>query len=300
LKTLLTLEVEYDPTVTNPEGLAAAMDRLMETACSTPGILDDYANPMIGPFFVATPAIDSVAAGPQRVVVNVYGGVVQDVFCSDPHARAAIVDWGTESRDPCENGIVEVQTEDGGKLLAYVADYPTQPWKNLPDTDIEKALVAAKLAEDWLAPSRPEQYSPPQATRRYILYDFDAGDLATTTVYDSYPEAADDASELDNVIVVPLVFEKEAGDVAELQSAQPVPYHLTIDGPQFRAQRELLLKLQGLAGGGIPYSPARGELERLEGLIELTDGIADQAHDNYAIDCLLDVGEGPCACEKPW
>ena len=44
--------------------------------------------------------------------------------------------------------------------------------------------------------------------RRYVLYDFDMGDLATTRVYDSYQEAADDASPLDNVIVVPLVFEE--------------------------------------------------------------------------------------------
>ena len=209
MKTLLTLEVDYDPSVTDPEGLATAMDRLMETACSTPDILDDYANPAIGEFLVAAPVIDSVAAGPQQVVTV--------------------------------------------------------------------------------------------ATRRYILYDFDTNDLATTYVYDSHNEAADDASQLDNVMI--LAFDLETvepsgrglGDTGEEQPS----YSLSIDGPTFRAQRELLLKLQGFASGGIPYVPAPGNLELLEGLIALTDALADQAHDNYGVDCLLEEADQPCECEKP-
>ena len=43
--------------------------------------------------------------------------------------------------------------------------------------------------------------------KRYVLYDFDADDLATAMVYDTYSEAADDASQLDNVIVIPLLIE---------------------------------------------------------------------------------------------
>jgi len=144
-----------------------------------------------------------------------------------------------------------------------------------------------------------ERYSPCHATRRYILYDFDAGDLATTNVYDSYPEAADDASELDNVIVMPLMFEKEAAGVAEPETTKPRPYSLVIDGPTFRSQRELLLKLQKVAAGRTPNVPDRGDRELLEGLIELTDELADQAHDRHGVDCLMDAGEGPCECEKP-
>jgi len=34
--------------------------------------------------------------------------------------------------------------------------------------------------------------------------------------------------------------------------------------------------------------------ELLEGLVELTDELADQAHDKHGVDCLLDAGEaGP-------
>jgi hypothetical protein len=50
--TKLEVEIRYDPNVTDPEGLACALDRLMETALSTPDILDDYGNPRIGEFFV--------------------------------------------------------------------------------------------------------------------------------------------------------------------------------------------------------------------------------------------------------
>ena len=134
--------------------------------------------------------------------------------------------------------------------------------------------------------------------RRYVLYDYDAGDLATTNVYDDYREAADDASALDNVIVMSLVFEKEAGDVVAPQGTQSGSYHLAIDGPAFRSQRKLLLKLQGLAAGRIPNVPDPGDRELLEGLIELTDELADQAHDNHGIDCLLDASEGLCDCER--
>ncbi len=153
MKTLLTLEVEYDPSVTDPEGLATAMDRLMETVCSTPDILDDYANPSIGEFLVATPAVDSVSSDPQRV------------------------------------------------------------------------------------------------------------GLANTV------------------------------------EGQP-SYSLSIDGPAFRQQRELLQRLRSSAVSKMPYGSAPGETELLEGLIELTDALADQAHDRHGVDCLLDEADQPCECKK--
>jgi hypothetical protein len=50
MKTTLHLEVEYDPAVTDADSLAEAMDRLMETILSTPGILDEYGRPKVGEF----------------------------------------------------------------------------------------------------------------------------------------------------------------------------------------------------------------------------------------------------------
>jgi hypothetical protein len=64
-----------------------------------------------------------------------------------------------------------------------------------------------------------------------------------------------------------------------------------INGPLFRNQRLLLLKLADLAEKKQPYKPALGDEDLLEGLINLTDDIADQAHDEHGIDCLLEEDE---------
>ena len=67
-------------------------------------------------------------------------------------------------------------------------------------------------------------------------------------------------------------------------------YELDLDGKLFRAQRGLLLKIADLARRKEPYEPAPGDDDLLEGLLGLTDAIADQAHDRYGIECLL-VGD---------
>jgi hypothetical protein len=65
-------------------------------------------------------------------------------------------------------------------------------------------------------------------------------------------------------------------------------YHLHLDGKLFRRQRELLLKIADLVRRKQPYEPSPGDEELLEGLLTLSDAIADQAHDQHGIDCLLD------------
>jgi hypothetical protein len=50
----LKVEVLYDPEVTDAESLASALDTLMETALSTPGILDEYGVVDVGDFYVLT------------------------------------------------------------------------------------------------------------------------------------------------------------------------------------------------------------------------------------------------------
>ena len=64
-------------------------------------------------------------------------------------------------------------------------------------------------------------------------------------------------------------------------------YALHIDGKLFRKQRELLVKIADLVRRKQPYEPSPGDGELLEGLLNLTDAIADQAHDEHGIDCLL-------------
>jgi hypothetical protein len=65
-------------------------------------------------------------------------------------------------------------------------------------------------------------------------------------------------------------------------------YRLSIDGSQFRQQRELLIRLCAAARNGRPCELGSQQAELLEGLVNLTDAVADQAYDRYGIDCLLD------------
>jgi len=64
-----------------------------------------------------------------------------------------------------------------------------------------------------------------------------------------------------------------------------------INGPLFRNQRLLLLKIADLAQKKQPYMPAAGDDDLLEGLVNLTDDIADEAHDQHGIACLLEEDE---------
>jgi len=114
MKTTLTLDIKYDPELTDPDGLASAMDRLMETALSTPGILDDYGNPTVGEFLVV------------------------DENCPEP-----------------------------GPAVADIHDSGTR--------------------------------------RRWVIYDLDADCLLTTRTYDRYQEAAEDASQVNDVLILQVV-----------------------------------------------------------------------------------------------
>ena len=60
---------------------------------------------------------------------------------------------------------------------------------------------------------------------------------------------------------------------------------------------ELLLRIADLARRKQPYEPAPGDDHLLEGLLGLTDAIADQAHDRYGIECLLVDDKGDSRSE---
>jgi hypothetical protein len=53
MKATFTVDIEFDERQTDVEAIASALDRLMATALSTPGIMDEYGDPRIGEFFVA-------------------------------------------------------------------------------------------------------------------------------------------------------------------------------------------------------------------------------------------------------
>jgi hypothetical protein len=138
----LTLEIEYNPRKTDPDGLACAMDRLLETALSTPGILDEYGNPVIREFSIAK---ETTAPPAPKVVLNISGGVLQDVFGSDSAITVVRVDWDTEGCSPSDDGIVEIPDEHSGTQFADVAEYPVLPLEELIGTETETAIRAAGL-----------------------------------------------------------------------------------------------------------------------------------------------------------
>jgi hypothetical protein len=101
----------------------------------------------------------------------------------------------------------------------------------------------------------------------------------------------------------------EAGIATETQAARGLQsYSLRIDGQLLRNQRQLLLKLVDAMAHGKPCNPLSEDDRNLfEGMIELLDSIADQAHDRHSIDCLLDNADESiaseddtrCECENP-
>ena len=49
---MLEIEVRFDPARTDAESIASAFDQLLETAMSTPGILEDYGSVIADAFYV--------------------------------------------------------------------------------------------------------------------------------------------------------------------------------------------------------------------------------------------------------
>jgi hypothetical protein len=175
------------------------MDRLLETALSTPDILDEYGNPSVGEFFVAKETAPTLAP---RIVLNMSGGLLQEVFASDPAITVALVDWDTEGCDPSDDGIVEIPDERGGTQLAHVAECPVEPLEQLAGTETEAALKAAGLE----LPQSTD--SDRTVTRRWVLYSIDTNMLLTTRTYDTYDEAVEDANQVNDILVLPLEFEE--------------------------------------------------------------------------------------------
>ncbi len=246
MKSTLTIDVEYDPHITDDESLASALDRLMETALSTPDILDEYGNPRVGQFFVlpaATAPAGANAAPPEdpshrsliAMCERVAGTADSWGDCSDMREALAVFrEVGQECRELL-SGI--------GQPCA--CEKPSYFCSGIPG-------ILAHLENGRLAPGAKvercdqcERYPSDTAARAKLV---------------------------------------ELGLV-------PKSYSLELDGPLFRTQRGLLLRLHHSAGQGENVTLGPEEHELLEGLLGLTDAIADQAADCHGIDCLLSERE---------
>ena len=195
MKTVLTLGIDYDPEKTDPESLATAMDRLMETILSTPGITEEYGDPQIGEFFVAPAGLGETDS--PLVVVTIDGGCLQEVYASAANIRVAAIDHDTECCTGDEPGVVSVD----GKLVAVGQHDPLPLETGTPAADVLAAVGIAWAAQD----------SPPSAEnvlRRWVLYNDDTQQLLSAETFDSY-EAALDALDprLNDVFVLPIELE---------------------------------------------------------------------------------------------
>ena len=80
-----------------------------------------------------------------RIVLNLSGGVLQDVFSSDPRARVILIDWDVEDANLAEKDVVAIPDGRGHTTFAIVAEYPLHGLPDLAGTDVEEALDAAKI-----------------------------------------------------------------------------------------------------------------------------------------------------------
>jgi hypothetical protein len=80
-----------------------------------------------------------------QLVINVYGGLVQEVFCSDPDLEVLLVDWDVEAADADHPSVVHVPADDHRSQPAYVTPLPVQALDALQGTPIAAAIDVAEL-----------------------------------------------------------------------------------------------------------------------------------------------------------
>jgi hypothetical protein len=77
-----------------------------------------------------------------QIVINMNGGLVQDVFRSVPGIQVLVVDWDVEGACSDEPGIVDVPLPDG-PCRTCVNDFPLTPMNEVAGTDVEAAVGAS-------------------------------------------------------------------------------------------------------------------------------------------------------------
>ena len=83
-----------------------------------------------------------------KIVLNIQGGVFQEVFCSGPLAELTVVDWDTE---PGDEGVTEAAVHGGETLRANVVHPIIVPLQRLAGSEIEAVIEAAgeREAATW-------------------------------------------------------------------------------------------------------------------------------------------------------
>jgi hypothetical protein len=130
----------------------------------------------------------------------------------------------------------------------------------------------------------------PARSARYVLYDFDADELATSRLYKSYADAADDADQLHNVVILELPVDANLPDPRDDESVD--------DDSEQRCDCEL----PGAFCSGIPGILAQIKEGRLIGgtRVERCDLCQRYESDEAALARLVELGMAPPAeAERP-
>ena len=80
--------------------------------------------------------------GKLEIIINVSGGVVQDVACSTD-AEVILVDWDADGGDVGSPQIVAFLTEAGRREIACVEYFSAIPLHHLAGTDVARAIEAS-------------------------------------------------------------------------------------------------------------------------------------------------------------
>ncbi len=76
-----------------------------------------------------------------KIVINVHGGVVQDVYVDDPAIQVILVDWDNDASEPDEDPCL-VRIDAAGGRLARSILYPTTLLDEMP-ADMQEAVAKA-------------------------------------------------------------------------------------------------------------------------------------------------------------
>ena len=79
-----------------------------------------------------------------QLVINVYGGLVQEVFSSDPDLEVLLVDWDLEPAEAAHPSVVHVLVEGRHSQPAYVTPLSVQTLAALQGTQVAAAIDVAE------------------------------------------------------------------------------------------------------------------------------------------------------------
>ena len=79
------------------------------------------------------------------IVLNVHGGIVQDVFASDPDVEVTLVDWDVDGSDAAHPNVVAITDSLGRTRRAYVSPLAVEPLAELIGSDVETAIEVANF-----------------------------------------------------------------------------------------------------------------------------------------------------------